>query len=291
MIDRASWGPELITTAQSMGAKAIGGYAFDHFLADVDGFCGGWTPAAIASIYNAGLDFHPIFVFRDGEAPPTPERCVEILKALGVHEGAWCHGDYENGAISTPAAAAALTSAFKVAGYRSAPYGTSGTLNLGYLSGADGAWVASYLGLPWDSANVQLVNVPNVGAWDFIGWQYANSNSVNGVVVDVSICNFPIGGVLAATATASSGGTIPMTRNDWAALFTVLAPVYWGRQINHAPDATPSGPEDQFWAIHVEQAGPVQAIADFMAVVNPPHFEHAGTAVPAHTHTGSVTVQ
>lgn len=285
MIDRAFYGPELISTAQSMGAKAVGGYAFDHFLQDVNGFCAGWTPEAVAAIYNAGIDFHPIFVFRDGETPPTPDQCVGILKALGVHEGAWCHGDYESGAYQTPAQAQGLTSALKAAGYRSAPYGTQGTLVQGYLSGADGAWVAEYLGLPWDSANVQLVNVPNVGAWDYIGWQYANSNDVNGVTVDVSIANFPIGGVLAATATEEHMS--PEFKRAFAIVCGLLATGQY-----------PSEQAVESWAGFIADDGTgAEKLLQTLRAAPP-----AGTGeyeierlaavkgVPPHSHSGSVSV-
>lgn len=203
MIDRAEYDPRLIATAQSMRAEAIGGYAFDHYLADVGGFCGGWTPDAVATIYAAGLDYRPIFVMRDGEPLLDPSVCVDILHRLGVRPGAWVHADIERGAAATPAWVANLNAAVKQAGFHAAPYGTASTLNSGYLGNADAPWVAGWLGLPWDSAlQATLANMPNVGVWQYAQWQYANSQVINGIDVDVSISNLPIGGVLAANATA-----------------------------------------------------------------------------------------
>jgi len=197
-LDRAYWHPAIFDAAQAVGASAIRGYVFDHYLEDQGGFCGGWTPAVIAEIYSRGYDFGPIFVFRDGEAPPDPSRCVEILQQLGVRAGAWAHDDIEGGATDRVEHAVALSAALRGASYHPAPYGTPSTLNAGYLSGAEGAWVAYYLSNPDWRNQPALASVPWVGSWDFIGWQYANSNSIAGVDVDVSVMNFPIGGKGAA---------------------------------------------------------------------------------------------
>ncbi len=209
MLDSAYWSPAILDAARQTGARAIAGYAFDHYLNDVGGWCGGWSPQVVASIYEAGLDFHPVFVFRDGEVQPDPARCVEVVRQLGVRLGAWVHVDVEGGAMDSVAHATAVNKALRESGYHPAPYGTQTTLNSGYLAYADGAWVAAWPGLRWDQTPI-LTDVPWVGSWDYIGWQYANSQSIAGADVDVSICNFPIPSPLVG------GGGDP--KEDWMAI-------------------------------------------------------------------------
>lgn len=191
MVDRAYWDPALLTAAQQTNSNAVNVYAWDHYLKDINGYCGGYTPDVVAQVYAAGYDVHFTFCFRDGEAPLDPATCVAILRKLGARPGAWVHNDIEGGAMDSLAHNAALTQAVKAAGFRSAPYGLPSTLRGGYLQGADGAWVASYV-LPWDQPPA-LVNVPNVGAWDYIGWQYSTT-SPPAIDVDVSVHSFPPAG-------------------------------------------------------------------------------------------------
>lgn len=201
MVDRAYWDPGILDAARACNANAVAVYAWDHYLKDVNGYCGGYTPEVVAQLYAAGLDVHFVFVFRDGEAPLDPATCVAVLAALGARPGAWVHNDIENGAMDSLAHDVAFNQAMRAAGYHPAPYGLASTLNGGYLQDADGAWVASYVA-PWNSPP-PLVNVPNVGAWDFIGWQFS-TDSPPPVTVDVSVHNFPVAGGGKGTPT---GGT------------------------------------------------------------------------------------
>lgn len=190
MIDRAYWSPQLIKAAHQVGADMILGYAFDQYLSDVNGYCGGWTPQAAAEIRSAGLRFAPIFTFRGGQTL-TPARCVQLVQQLGCQRGDWVvASDTETGAMPEVSEVTAIVQALKAAGYRVLVYGNAQTLKSGYLADVDAPWVAEYPGGAVLPAPL-LANMPNVGEWTYAAWQYCGSATVADVQLDLSVHNLP----------------------------------------------------------------------------------------------------
>lgn len=208
-IDRAQWHPVLILAAQRYGANLILGYAFDEYVPDSNGYCGGWTPAAADEIRAAGLHFGCIFTFRDGDTLPTPARCVELAKGLGLVAGDWVvSSDTETGAMPTRQEVQDVTDALEAAAFQVMVYGNAGTLNSGYLTDARAPWVASYVGRP-DPAPA-LAEMPNVGSWSVASWQYSDQGMMNGVDFDLSVHNLPFEAPTADPTTPTEATDMPL---------------------------------------------------------------------------------
>lgn len=172
-------------------------YLFDPWANDVNGYCGGWTPAVVQEIWDRGYVPLPIVTMRPAVAGGmlTP---AEIAAALARYPVLAAHPvhikvteDQEDGSFTGAAWSQELARAMPVE-----LYGSSSTVLSDYAAGVAAIWVGNYPGIPVlpppDLARIP--GVPDTLAPDARAWQYVGSALIAGAEVDVSISNVPLEG-------------------------------------------------------------------------------------------------
>lgn len=206
-LDTAYWDPRVLDAAAWLNQEqAAAGrpervlviyfYMFDPFVQDIGGWCGGWSPAVVRQIEDAGYIAMPIVTMRPAVAGGmlTPDEIANALTkyplgARPVHIKV--AEDQEDGSFTGAAWSQALGAAMPTE-----LYGLASTILSAYSSGISAIWVGNYPGIgvlpPPDLAHIP--GIPD-SAWpNDRAWQYVGSASIAGADVDISVSNIALDG-------------------------------------------------------------------------------------------------
>jgi hypothetical protein len=234
-----------IALARAHSAAGWMAYIHDSYLSAGNG---GWTPAVVQALLDAGLKVLPVYLKKDGEWEAV-DHALEVMAAYGLQGAVMI--DVERGADPGVAYTEQWCDVVAGAGHLPVVYGTATTVST-YANHARGIAVALYP--PWRSLDNRLCmgsaimpgldprNLPSFStSWfaDSRLWQYADSFDVDGVEVDASCSNLPL---ISKSQPDPAPGGDDLQPDERAALFAIYDRVNFAPAPGWHAGASPGNP-------------------------------------------------
>lgn len=194
---------QLVANCKAVGAAGALGYVWHGSAQSYD--TGGWSLAHFDALRSAGLITAPI-ASGTSAYTPTPQQIIQAARAWGFTSGPLIHDMEGPGNLPPQSWWNNAINVDRAAGYTAIKYGNQPDVS-SYANG-DGWWQARYI--------QQTVNPQPALPAGLIGWQYANSVSINGTQYDVSI--FDAGVFEGEEMTQAEFNALLSGNNDFLAL-------------------------------------------------------------------------